>query len=527
MELLKIDGFGFRYNGAQESVIKDLTLTVNRGEFITIFGTNGSGKTTLLKNIKASIAPAGKRTGSICFDGLDIFAMSQQDQATRIGYIFQNPDNQIVCDDCIHELAFGLENIGLSREEIHSRLAEVCNFLGIQGWIDRKVDTLSGGEKQILNLASVIALRPDLLLLDEPISQLDSTSQEHFIDLLKKLNDELNITVIICEHRLDELLSISDRAVFMDMGRIVAEGRPENVLRAIFELDERYRDFLPSVTSICASLSEGNDFPLTLKAAAKLTDRYTVGDFSYENGTDEKQSVIKVKDVTKRYERHGKDILDSVCLELGKGEIVSVVGGNGSGKSTLLRCIAGVEKVQYGKIVNRGASVRMLPQNVETLFKADSVEEELKGYCTEQTVRDVYDIFELDNVRNRHPFDLSGGEQQKLALAILYLTDGDVLLLDEPTKNLDVSFKERFLNILEKLAGKGHTILIVSHDLEFCARISDRVGMLFNGELTMDNDVHHFFSGNTYYTTPVNRLIRNRNRFIINKEEMMGVLKKA
>ncbi len=478
-------------------------IKIESGEFVLICGKSGSGKTTFLRELLQRY-----KTEGVC-----------------AGYVMQNFDAQIVTDKVWYELCFGLENKGVDRKTMHRRVAEVCSYFGITDWLDRDTAMLSGGQKQLLNLASVMVLTPSVLLLDEPVSQLDPVAAGNFLNTVRKLNDELGITVVIAEHRIEELFDCASRILFFSEMKAV-EYKKDN--SGVIDIEE-IKSFLPvparialetglsvNKNSLPFSVKDGRNFLKSCVRDRRGSEAVNQGtlrwpELSLINGAEAEpriarpDALVKIKDLCFCYDKHGPEILSELNLDIFAGEIFAVVGANGSGKSTLLKLIAGLKKPVSGKIVkNKNVRIFLLPQNVRNIFTRDSVREELKsaGWDEQKPLQIVN--FDLDV----HPYDISGGEMQKLALEMILLQQPDIILLDEPTKALDNVFKKEFSDILKNLAACGKAVFIVCHDLEFCAVTAGRVAIMFEGQLSGLGTPGEFFGGNNFYTTAANRMSR-------------------
>lgn len=521
MELYQIRGVGFTYSGKTTPAVRDIDLTVKQGEFVVLCGASGCGKTTLLRLLKPTIAPAGERTGEILFCGERLTEVEESRLASEIGFVMQNPENQGVCEYVWQELAFALESLGLSGGEIRTRVAEMVSFFGIEPWFHRKVSELSGGQKQLLNLASVMATSPKVLILDEPTGQLDHIAAREFLEALSRLSRELGTTVILSEHRLEEAIPLADRVLVLEEGRFMAEGSPRELEHCL--KDHRMYPALPAPMRIHGAVEPDTPSTLTVGEGRVWLEQYAESHLLFKDRIIRpKQTlgevVLEAKDVWFRYEKEGKDVLKGFSLTLHKGEIYTLLGGNGAGKTTALWVMAGLEKSYRGKVRMYGnpvlpGAVAVLPQDPQTLFVSKTVAEELKEMSEEwmdskEELEQVAELCRIGHLLHRHPYDLSGGEQQRVALAKILLTGAEILLLDEPTKGMDVSFKEEFSGILKELTGQGRTILMVSHDVEFAAKYATRCGLLFDGAVTDEDTPEKFFGGKTFYTTAAGRMAR-------------------
>lgn len=526
MEIYRVENLTFRYPTSDKNALSDISFSVDRGEFITVCGSSGSGKSTLLRQLKTVLQPYGKRNGSIYFCGNDLSETDLKTQAWKIGFVMQSPDDQSITDKVWHELAFGLESFGADNSVIRRRTAETAEFFGISKWFEKSVDELSGGQKQILNLASVMVMQPDVLILDEPTAQLDPIAAENFISLLVKINKELGTTVILSEHNLSEVYGVSDRIIVMSDGRVISDTSPEMTAQKLYEMKDGTFEGLPSVVKVYEYADGKNKCTLSVGEGRKWLEGFVVNSELkeikqevYKNA--DKKPCAELKNVWFRYERNEADILKGIDLKIYWGEILAVLGGNGSGKTTMLSVISGIIKANRGK-VSRYGKISVLPQDPQVLFVKSSVEEDLKEIS--EDIENVVEICGLWDILKQHPYDLSGGEQQKTALAKVLLTKPDILLLDEPTKGLDSACKRQLAEIFKELVRNGTAIVFVSHDMEFCAEYADRCAMLFNGQIVSQGSPREFFSDNGIYTTPVNRMSRGIINNAVTVNDILYVL---
>lgn len=516
VEKIKIKNLIFSYPNSEKTALNDINLTINQGEFVTICGKSGCGKSTLLRHLKPILTPHGKTSGEIYFDGKSIYDLSDREQAENIGFVMQNPDNQIVTDKVWHELVFGLESLGINSAEIRSKAAEMASFFGIQNWFYENVANLSGGQKQILNLASVMIMNPTLLLLDEPSSQLDPISAHDFFTMLERINTELGVTIILSEHNLSEVFPLSDKVVVMEDGKITAENTP-------YKIGEELKQnsmfaALPTPTKIYYSLGNNSgNCPITIRDGHKWLEKQQINEhfeFKSEKNRINTEPILELKDVWFRYEKNSDDILKGLSFKVHENEFYAIVGGNGVGKSTALSVISKINKPYRGKVfINDDTKVAVMPQNPQSLFLKKSVLEELYDavFDVEKEKRKneieyVIKLCELDNLLENHPYDLSGGEQQRVALAKMLLRKPDLLVLDEPTKGLDACFKRKLATILKSLQKNGMTVLMVTHDIEFCAEYADICAMFFDGKIVSEAPPRKFFAENNFYTTSAKRM---------------------
>ena len=539
MAHFEVKNLSFSYATSPEKVaLKEISILIEQGAYITICGKSGSGKTTLLRHLKSVLTPYGQRTGEVLFKGKELADISERDQASEIGFVMQNPEHQIVTDKVWHELAFGLESLGYDQKEIRLRVAEMASFFGIQNWFHKDVSELSGGQKQLLNLASIMAMQPSVLILDEPTSQLDPIAAADFLNTVRKINRELRTTIIITEHRLEDILYASDQVIVMDQGRIVANDRPEKIGEYLKTENNDMFVAMPTPMQVYYGVPNKLKCPLTVREGAEWLEQLLAGknlrireineEKTLYDESQIKSPAVELKEVWFRYEKKAQDVLKGVSMKVPRNSIFAVVGGNGTRKSTMLKSIGGICKPYRGKVKVEGR-LSMLPQDPQDLFGHGTVEEELKEMLSgkdvagEETLETVVGICEIKHLLKQHPYDLSGGEQQRVALAKVLLTEPEVLLLDEPTKGIDSFFKLRFAQILEKLKEKGVTIILVSHDIEFCAKYADMVSMFFDGGIVTTNTPNRFFSGNGFYTTAANRMSRHVFKNAIINEEVISL----
>ena len=517
MELLKIENLTFAYPNTLSPTIKGVNLTVNEGEFTVLCGATGSGKSTLLRLLKRELSPTGDISGSIYYKETNITQLSSNISASKIGFVMQNPEHQIVTDKVWHELGFGLENMGLPQNEIALRVCEMASYFGIESWFEKSVSELSGGQKQLLNLASVMAMQPDILILDEPTAQLDPIAATDFINTLKKLNTDFSLTVIIVEHRLEEVIPICDNLIVLKDGVVTHNGDPRTVIKQL-EADDDILSAMPSSVRLYHSLRGKGSCPLTVREGRRfLQDNFgnKITSLPDEKYVYNKNAVLEFKEVFFRYERNLPDVLKGINLSVYENEIFCILGGNGSGKTTTLNTAAGLIKAYSGSVKVFGKKIKeyknqtlykeclsMLPQDVETVFLKNTVNEELSGVDTGELP------FDISHLLDKHPYDLSGGEQQLVALAKVLAAKPKLLLMDEPTKGLDTIKKAQIINILKQLKQNGVTVVIVTHDVEFAAECADRCALFFRGNIVSVDRPCEFFSNNRFYTTAASRMSR-------------------
>ena len=536
MEKIKIENLTFSYPNCAVNALSDINLEIGDGEFILLCGKSGCGKTTLLRLMKPPVAPGGCMSGNITVDGKILDDLTALEQAQKIGYVMQDPENQIVCDKVWHELSFGLENLSVPKSEIRSRVAEMASFFGINNWFHKKVSELSGGQKQILNLASVMVMRPSVLLLDEPRSQLDPIAADNFINTLKKINRELGTTIIMSEHRTENIFSIADKVCILQSGKVISYDSPHGVCKILAENKNDMYFALPTSARLFYEYGETGDCPLTIRGAREwLSTQKQINTIECASvSLTEKQVCIELKDVFFRYEKDSDDVIKGLSLKIMQGEIYSLLGSNGAGKSTIADILAGINKPYRGKIkIDTAKRTALLPQNPRLLFSQKSVMLELENILSEADIppvnksdrlQNVIKLCSLKTLLSMHPYDISGGEQQRVAFAMILLKDPDIILLDEPTKGLDAYFKTHFGQLLTHLKKTGKTIITVSHDIEFCAEYSDRCALLFDGRIVSEDVPGHFFPCNAFFTTAANRISKGYIENAVSERDILYAL---
>lgn len=646
MAQLEVNNLCFTYPEGKKASLKDLSLTIHEGDFILLCGTTGSGKSTLLRHLKKETQPEGERTGTILYQGQPFTTLNSQRTVTDIGMVFQDPDNQLVMDTVSQELAFALENLNYSSADMFKRMGEMVQFFGIEDWLHSSIHELSGGQKQILNLAAVLLLQPKILLLDEPTSQLDPVAAKDFLQLIKRINDEFYTTIVLSEHRLTEAFPLANRVVLLEAGEVVLEDNPRAFIRQLWEKEHRqWQSYLPKLSrwylqqqnpdtpileqnipltvkegrrwitqsdayearNDCNDCSDRNNREQQWQQAQPLTNQ-DLGDKCDEHAIGElkkrEEHVLKCEEVFFQYSRTGRRILNGLNARIPSNEICAILGGNGTGKSTLLKTMLGLLRPQKGKIIfqdkpvlsitenHRYQKIGYLDQNPKLYFAYETVREVLyaravqvqgtkqeketeiemgkvmgkeaeieaglqvknrgaeakapfrffsrwrannglwsskdqaidptkieETFIKEQIARVMEELQLSASCLEQHPYDLSGGEQQKLALALVLMAEPSLLLLDEPTKGLDPKIKATFGQLLRDFKQRQLSIVFVSHDVEFVEEYATQSSLLFDGRLTEGCPPQEFFSGNYFYTTPLYRLWRG-NESSINMQDM-------
>ena len=633
MKIIEVKNFSFRYANGDRDSLENVTLDVEEGTFNVLCGKSGCGKSTLLRQLKSDLAPYGSKSGRICYYGQNLTEIDHRQQSQEIGYVLQNPENQIVTDKVWHELAFGLESLGYDTPSIRLRVAEMASYFGIHQWFYKNVSELSGGQKQLLNLAAIMDMHPKLLILDEPTSQLDPIAASDFLETVRKINRDIGTTVILTEHRLQDVIPWADKVYVLDQGGLLTQGTPGEIGEFLKEKHHGMFLSMPVPMQIYAEVESDLPCPLTVREGRNwitqvmqkarhdkleqvchdreqlLNESYNdemnvekhdrafeknnefestkTDDFTQNSSTDinidtnEVNSksnsklhktlntlrskiphmskefetpAIQVKDVWFRYEKDGRDVVQDLNLEVKQGEFYALVGGNGTGKSTTLSLISRVRAPYRGKILLNGVDIRrytdtqlyrgylgVLPQNPQSMFIRKTVREDLYsiiGGAKEkkspeytasmkkaEAIEGIVSLTRLEGLLDRHPYDLSGGEQQRLALAKVLLLQPRLLLMDEPTKGLDAEYKQELGEILKKLQEHGITIFMISHDVEFVAEYADRVGLFFQGNVVTSKPAAEFFAGNSFYTTAANRMARHYFPEAVTGKEVAACLK--
>ncbi|WP_294448692.1 ABC transporter ATP-binding protein [uncultured Ruminococcus sp.] len=520
MEILSCKNVAFKYNESTGYALSDCTFSVKKGEKVMLCGASGSGKSTLLRLLKREVSPRGELSGDIDLIGKAATELSDRESAEKIGFVMQDPDSQTVCDKVSSELAFGLESFGVPSKEIQSRVGEMAAFFGIEPLYERDISTLSGGQKQLVSLCSIMVTDPDILLLDEPTAQLDPVAAKELLSILDRLNKEMGVTVIIAEHDPEELFDSCDKILYLSNGKTAFFDTPAKAAKYFAQND--LEGFLPETAKVFAGLC--SDLPLNVRQGrAQLENLVTEDTPHTDESTAESTEpyALECKNIWQRYEKDSPDILKGCDLAVRKGECYGLLGSNGGGKSTLLRVICGLCKPYMGavslfgkkqKAYKNGSLFRemlaFLPQEPVTMFVKESVREDLLQSADENAVKKIAERMEIEPLLDRHPWDLSGGEIQKCAFAKILLADPKIIVLDECTKGMDSFAKKALGDVLASLKAEGRTILLVTHDLEFAAENCERCGLLFDGKIAAEDNAVRFFSRNRFYTTAAARLTR-------------------
>lgn len=543
MEILSMENLSFTYDKSvsDEPVFKNISLKAFEGDFILLCGPSGGGKTSLLRIIKASLMPAGKLEGHI----------SARVPDEKTGYVFQQPDSQLVMERVFDELIFGCENMGLSTSEINQRLSEVTAFLGIEELTEMECASLSGGQKQLINLASVMMMEPDILIFDEPLSQLDPISSTFFINMVKRLHDELGLTIIICEHELSDILPYASKVWFMDKGSVKEFLSADSFVSYIVNENKEYMCMLPPLiraavsfdSSLCSYPYSVADFK-KMNIPQEFLDSYiektkvhrldntksnmkaSKGFNIFKKNTEKSNGPIYGKNIYFKYDKNDRDILKGLNIHIPCNSIYAIIGGNGSGKSTLLSIMTGYRAPYRGKI--KGiihdcypfTNAAYLPQNPLYMFTEERLFDEYlklihKYRFSAEKCRAFSELFRsnplfmpLGNLLMQSASEISGGELQAAAILLLHMQKRPILLLDEPTNGMDSIFKKKLSAYFKELLEEGTTIIMVSHDLEFVSENATHCGVMYNGKIIASDECHKILKNNSFYTTSLFRSVR-------------------
>lgn len=536
--LYEVNNLTFSYSGSHGQQLRDISFQVEQGAFVLLAGPSGSGKTTLLRHLKKEVIPKGTMSGQVQYQEMDMTKIDSKRSIQEIGMVFQNPEDQLVMDTVINELTFAMENIGLNAHEMKLRLAETVTYFGLEHLLHHQVDTLSGGQKQLINLCSVLLLRPQVLIFDEPTVELDPIARKEFLQMVHQLNRDLNITIIMSEHLLDDVLHFANRMLYLSDGRLIHDVTPKQFCQQLDVHDSDLRMYLPEIVQLSNLLELEEYVPLTVKEAKQALK-------SHQLIRKREQMLVRERPVNHevlmalkhgyfRYDQQ-KFVLKEINLKLYNDEIIGILGANGSGKSTLLKCLTGHMKGMKGRLTFKKQRVKAgnmddfkgrigyVSQYTKVHFSRQRVREELDFVFDQnqlQWQQELLTLFKLDHLMDQHPYDLSGGEMEKLAIVLAMANKPDVLLLDEPTKGLDPISKQQLGKILVRLVGMGTSIILVTHDTSFVAKYTNRAVLLFDGEVVYDGDARLFLKSNHYYTTMTNLVMKSIHNDCLTVEDV-------
>lgn len=552
MDNFKIENFSFYYPQSETAALKDINLTIEQGEFVVICGKSGSGKSTLLRMLKPELMPKGKAEGEIIFFGKERNSFSFRESAENIGFIIQNTEYQTVTHSVRSELAFGLENLGLDSNTIRLRIAEISAYFSLESIIDKKTDELSGGQKQLVCLASIVAMHPKVIILDEPTAQLDPIVAAAFFDTTQKLCSENGMTVILTEHRLENVIPVADRVVVIDNGRIISDCEPEKISKELINNNEFMKTSMPFPMRLYAQIDVNSKIPLNVAQAHKMLENLLADKIKYSVAIRSENTVsdniaVEMKNVRYAYDKTGY-VLKNMNIKIKQGSFIGIMGANGSGKTTAISVMSGILSCKSGKIEIFGKELKkyksselyngliaVLPQKCESLFAGNTVREDfeyllknsgLSKWEISSKIESVAEFTQITDLLDRHPYDISGGELQRAALAIILLKEPKIIFLDEPTKGMDNMFKKRFAKKVRQLCDSGVTVIMVSHDTEFCAEYCDECAMFFDGMCVSQENKYDFFAHNYFYTTVANKISRDIFPTAVTQRQVIELCKK-
>ena len=565
MPYIEIKELTYHYPKEPSPVLKDINLQLNKGEILFVVGESGSGKSTLAKCISGAVPNfyGGTIQGSVSIDGKGIIEMKHNKRAREVTMVFQDPESQLIMNKVHREIAFGLENVGIQSSEIKRRIWEAMQFSNILDLASREINTLSGGQKQRVAITAAIAYMPSCIILDEPTSQLDPASAEDVIALIKKINDELGITIIIIEQRIDKWFDIADKVLILSKGEIAFLGNKKELYN---ERRVELLDFLPNYLKISKALNIAT-MPHSLRES-----RRSIEAFKYEYETtmvtqdlSSAKEIIRIENLDCKYEDNL--VIKGLSTSIKQGELISIMGANGAGKSTFLKSLMGLisysgsikvlkdslmgdyeskklsknfienfsgeyREVRKFKIKDISRVLGYVSQNPNDYISKETVYDELKFTLDNYNIKD-YGVIEdtlkalgMYNLKDKNPRDLSGGEIQRVAIASILVLKPKVLLLDEPTRGLDLKVKRMLGEILLELNKSGTTVVLVTHDVEFASEFCSRFLLMFNGEIVGDGSREEVLGRGIYYTTNINKIFRNISSDIFTLKDFLSSRRK-
>ncbi|HCX02946.1 MAG TPA: ABC transporter [Clostridiales bacterium] len=549
MAQIKIKNLTYTYPDKKEKSLRNINLQILPGEFVLIVGGSGSGKSSLIRSI-ASLAPdfyGGKQEGDIFINNKNLKTTNRRELVQTLGIVFQNPESQLVMTDTEQEIAFGLENIGTEEKTIKRRIMEVTSALSLSDFKNSFIAQLSGGQKQKVALASVLAMQPEILLLDEPTSQLDPIAGEEILTMVRRLNEENGTTVILVEQKLERCFHFADRILVMEEGKIVKDSRDigEIVKWAV----KKENQYIPPLSKLFAKAGY-RDIPLTIKSGRNIIGKENlmkeeskVVKTIPEKSNNIEKSILKMKNIWFNYDSE-HEVLRNINLDIKKGSFSVIMGENGGGKTTLLKILNGLLRPTKGKVEVMGRNMKKLKieeisknvgylsQNPKDYLFLPTVKEEMeftiKNLHLEKEVHidDLLDKLEILEYKQSNPRDLSTGERQRVALATVLASNPKILLLDEPTRGLDYDIKEKLGKILKKFQEEGMTIIMVTHDIEFAAEYAEDVILLYEGDIIEKGNKKEVLTKSTFYSPQISRLFYDYEEKIVTLEEGLKFLNK-
>ena len=530
--MIEYDHLTYSYDAdAQRPVLRDVSLTIEEGDFVLVAGPSGSGKSTLLRCINGLVPHfyGGTLSGRIRVAGHDPVALEPRRMSGIVGFVFQDPEAQAVVDVVEDELAFAMENQGVPPQTMRKRVEEALDQLNIAHLRRRRLSTLSGGERQRVAIAAVLTLQPQILVLDEPTSQLDPQAAEEVLDTLLKLNHDLGLTVVLSEHRLERVAAYADQILYLPgMGQPPIMGDPAQVLGQI--------PLTPPIVELGKQLG-WSPLPLTIRDARRFARRIqwpqpaeTDGASLPERAASSGQPLLEVRNLLFSYDQAApqsrEQVLRRVSLSVQRGEFVAIMGRNGAGKSTLLKQCVGLLKPHDGQVRVMGEDTRdvpveelartvgYVPQNPNALLFAETIAQELDFTRRAQRLPQgndsaVLDSLGLAGMEHRYPRDLSTGERQRAALAAVLVGDPELILLDEPTRGLDYEQKALLIAFLQRQKRRQRAVVVVTHDVELVAQCAERVVIMGDGEIVVDGPVREVMSDSQVFSSQINKLFRD------------------
>jgi energy-coupling factor transport system ATP-binding protein len=515
--MISINQLNYRYPGAEIDALNIQNLTIPEGKFCLLIGESGSGKSTLLRLFNGLVPhfTGGTLSGKIEVAGLDPITSGPQVMSRKVGFVFQEVENQFVVELVEDEIAFSLEQAAISRPEMQRRIQEILQRLNLIHLKNRKVENLSGGEAQKVAIAAALVLEPKILVLDEPTSQLDPQTSEEVLLLLKKLQTELGLTIVLSEQRLDRVLSYADMVALLSTdGHVVNFGEPGKVIQN--------SPLKPPVVFL-AEQKGWKPIPLDVDQAKEFIQITPLFHKRIEPKAQTSQPVLEVKHVN--YQINTREILKDVSFDLHQQERLVLMGPNGAGKSTLLRTLVGLIQPDLGEILLKGKkidsqhtsqlsrSIGYLPQDPNALLFSETVQQELQTtldnhqMTTNQDL--IHDLLSQLNLQCKilaYPRDLSTGEKQRVALGAVVVTQPEIIILDEPTRGLDQMTKDSLVKLLFDWNHQGKTFLLVTHDVEFAASFATRIIILEDGKIIDQGKPGRVMRENPRYTPQIARL---------------------
>jgi len=534
---IKIEDLKYYYPDSKKPSLNKINLEIPEGQFVLIVGGSGSGKSSLIRAMAGLIPDfyGGTYGGKVYLDNKELRQIDRRSLAQQIGLVFQDPESQLVMTGVEQEIAFGMENIGLPNNLMKRRVMEVTGVLGLSGYLNGFIPELSGGQKQKVALASVLAMQPSILLLDEPTSQLDPISGEEILTMVRRLNEENGITVVLIEQRLERCFHLADRILVMDKGEIIYDHHAPDAI-AHWAVKNNI-PFIPPLAQLFASVHYP-EIPVTVKQGRRILKSFypsVKSTIDRQNSLEKNAQVLQVSDKKKLVDIHnlwftysnGQEVLKNINFNISPGEFVVVMGENGAGKTTLIKNINGLLKPGRGHVKveerdTRKCSVEdlasvigYLSQDPNDYLFLPSVREELSFTMNNLGLKDDGIIEKLLIRLNllvhaeENPRDLSTGERQRVALASVLVARPKLLLLDEPTRGLDYLLKEELGNILLEFQKEGTAVLVITHDVEFAAEYADRIILMTDGTIVANGSKYEILTNSTFYSPQISKLFNN------------------